>query len=78
MLDQFMEVISRSFRPAASEKEATHWFSSAEILVAVKAINPSLDITVSEVQKKMESAGYSFGIRPGSQSISFQWMLVSL
>lgn len=78
MLAPFIEVISRSFRPTACEKEATHWFTSAEILVAVQGINPSLEVTVDQVHDMMSAAGYSYGIRPGSQSITFQWMLVAL
>lgn len=74
----FIEVLSRSFRPAASPAETTHWFSTAEIISAVKNINPSFNIEPESVHDAMISAGYSYGVRPGSQALILYWMLVAL
>jgi hypothetical protein len=75
-LTAYMEVISRRFRPAANETEATHRLSTEEISGAIKSLNPGLQVNSKHVYDAMQNAGFKFSAAKGTQSLIFKWLLV--
>ena len=75
-LTAYMEVISRRFRPATSEREATHRLSTEEITAAIKQLNPGLQVNSKHVYDAMLIEGFKFSAVKGTQSLIFKWLLV--
>ncbi len=75
-LTSYMEVISRRFRPAANETEATHRLSTEEISGAIKSLNPGLPVNSKYVFDAMKNANFKYSAVKGTQSLIFKWLLV--
>jgi len=75
-LTAYMEVISRRFRPATSEREATHRLSTQEIRSAIRELNPGIKVSEKHVFEAMLLEGFKFSALPGTQSLIFKWLLV--
>jgi len=71
----YIAALSANYKPAHSPSEATHWFSTAEIVAAIRELDPSAKISDQQVFQAMHDAGYDFCNRPGSQGLQFKWML---
>lgn len=70
-----MSAITDRFVPADDPAHATHRFSTSEIHQAIKALNPGLDVSVSQVFDAMQNEGFCFCQMPGHASLSFVWIL---
>ena len=60
--------------PAANPAETTHWFSTDEVLAAIRDIDPSANISREQVFSALRDAGYDFCNRPGSHGLLLRWM----
>lgn len=72
----YMSALMERYKPALSGEQATHWFSTDEILFALLELNPSANIKRGDVYQAMWNAGFRFSSKPGTQRITFQWMMV--
>lgn len=66
--------LSRTYRPAPTPAEATHFFSTAEVVDAIREIDPSAKVAPTEVFSALRNAGFDFCNRPGSQGLEFKWL----
>lgn len=70
----YIDAPMRTFSPAASPGETTHWFSTVEVAEAINDIEPSARIDLSILHTALSEAGFTFCCRPGQQGMSFRWM----
>lgn len=66
--------LAARFKPAHNVAETTHWFSTQEVMEAIKDIDPGAKVDAQLVHDALLQAGYSYRSRPGTQSLSFRWM----
>lgn len=71
----YMAALERSFEPASELKQATHWFSTDEVVDAIKDIDPCSKVSKDEVYQALRDAGYEYGVKPGTQGLLFRWMM---
>ena len=71
----YIDALMSTYAPATSPEEATHWFSTDEVYDAIRRLDPSTEISKSDVFEGLQSAGFRFQPRPGTQGIDFKWML---
>lgn len=70
-----IEVLKIRFQPARNEAEATHWYSTEEVVEAIKDIDPGAKVDASLVHDALLEAGFIYRIRPASLHIAFRWMM---
>ena len=63
------------YKPAHAPADATHFFTTEEVVQAITEIDPSAKVKPAEVFAALRAAGFDFCNRPGSIGISFRWML---
>ena len=66
--------LQTTYRPAATPAEATHFFSTEEVLQAIKGIDPAANVVSTQVFDALRQAGFDFCNRPGSHGLEFKWM----
>ena len=74
----YVAALSLNFRPAKRPSEATHWFSTDEVVAAIKDIDPSAKVDRELVFSALREAGYEFCNRPGSHGLQFRWMFLEI
>ena len=72
----YIDVLMESFKPANSNEEATHFFSTDEIYDAITQLNPGAEISSQDVYQAMIDAGFIFKPRAGTSGIDFRWLLL--
>lgn len=70
----YIDALMHTFSPAATPEEATHFFTTAEVMAGMQQINSSLAVSAEQVAHALTRAGFRLCNRPGSQGISFRWM----
>lgn len=70
----YVAALSKSYKPARTPAETTHWFTTDDVIAAISEIDPSAKVKASQVFNALRDAGYDFCNRPGSQGVSFRWM----
>ena len=70
----YVAALSTTYRPASAPTEATHFFSTAEVVDAIRGIAPSARIDYEQVFSALRDAGYKFCNRPGAHGLEFKWM----
>lgn len=70
----YVDALQVTYRPASAPAEATHFFSTEEVVQAIKEIDPSAKVATNQVFEALHQAGFDFCNRPGSQGLSFKWM----
>ena len=70
----YVAALSTTYRPAPAPTEATHFFSTAEVVDAIRGIDPSARIDYEQVFSALRDAGYKFCNRPGAHGLEFKWM----
>lgn len=73
----YVAALSTAFAPAKASAYATHWFTTEEVIDAIKELDPSAQISKDEIFRALWNAGYRFGQRPCAQGLSFRWMLAA-
>ena len=70
----YIAALSATYRPASAPAEATHFFSTAEVVDAIRNIDPSAKVCAEQVFSALNDAGFKFCNRPGAQGLEFKWM----
>lgn len=70
----YVAALSTTYRPASSPAEATHFFSTIEVVDAIRGIDPSAKVSPEQVFSALRDAGYKFCNRPGAHGLEFKWM----
>lgn len=70
----YVAALSVNYKPASTPAETTHWFSTEEVVTAIKQIDPSAKVDATQVFNALRNAGYDFCNRPSSQGLQFKWM----
>ena len=70
----YVAALSTTYRPAAAPAEATHFFSTTEVVDAIRGIDPSAKVSPEQVFFALRDAGYEFCNRPGAHGLEFKWM----
>ena len=73
-MQPYIDALMHTFSSVAMPEEATHFFTTAEVMAAMQQINPSLAVSAEQVAHALTRAGFRLCNRPGSQGISFRWM----
>lgn len=71
----YIAALESSFEPASELKGVTHWFSTDEVVDAIRDIDPSAKVSKEQVYQALRDAGYEYGVKPGTQGLLFRWML---
>lgn len=70
----YIAALSVTYRPASTPAEATHFFSTPEVVDAIRNLDPSAKVCAEQITKALHDAGYKFCNRPGAQGLEFKWM----
>lgn len=70
----YVAALQTTYRPASAPAEATHFFSTTEVVDAIRSIDPSAKISSEQVFSALIAAGFTFCNRPGAQGLEFKWM----
>lgn len=70
----YVAALQTTYRPASAPAEATHFFSTAEVVNAIRDIDPSAKVSPVQVFDALRQAGFDFCNRPGSHGLEFKWM----
>ena len=70
----YIAALQATYRPAATPAEATHFFSTEEVLQAIKGIDPAANVVSTQVFDALRQVGFDFCNRPGSHGLEFKWM----
>lgn len=73
-MSTYVKALGVSFEPALDPSETTHWFSTEEVVAAIKQIDPSAKVDAAQVSHALRDAGYEFSNRPSSLGLQFKWM----
>jgi tonB family protein len=74
----YVAALSSTYRPASTPAEATHFFSTPEVIDAIRNLDPSAKVCAEQITKALLDAGYKFCNRPGAQGLEFKWMFREL
>lgn len=70
----YIAALQTTYRPAHTPAEATHFFSTAEVVDAIRGIDPSAKVSPEQVFSALRDAGFDFCNRPGAHGLEFKWM----
>lgn len=70
----YIAALQTTYRPATAPADTTHFFSTAEVVDAIKDLDPSAKVSPAQVFAALHQAGFNFCNRPGSQGLVFKWM----
>lgn len=70
----YVAALQTTYRPASAPAEATHFFSTVEVVNAIRDIDPSAKVSPVQVFDALRQAGFDFCNRPGSHGLEFKWM----
>ena len=70
----YIAALSVTYRPASTPAEATHFFSTPEVIDAIRNLDPSAKVCAEQITTALLDAGYKFCNRPGAQGLEFKWM----
>ena len=70
----YVAALSSTYRPASAPAEATHFFSTPEVVDAIRDIDPSAKVCAEQIFSALLKAGYNFCNRPGAQGLEFKCM----
>ena len=71
----FIVALMEVYAQALSECEGTHWFTSHDLVEAIRNIDPATSVTESDVYQILHDAGFRYQPRPGSVGCEFRWMM---
>lgn len=70
----YIAALQTTYRPATSPAAATHFFSTTEVVDAIRGIDPSAKVSPEQVFSALIDAGFNFCNRPGAHGLEFKWM----
>lgn len=74
----YIAALSVTYRPASTPAETTHFFSTPEVVDAIRNLDPSAKVCAEQITTALCDAGYKFCNRPGAQGLEFKWMFREL
>ena len=77
-ISTYIDALQKAFRPAHAPSEATHFFSTDEVVQAIKELDPSAHVANTQIFEALYKAGFEICNRPGAQGLSFRWMFKEL
>lgn len=72
----YVAALQATYKPAHTPAEATHFFSTEEVVEAIKELDPASKVDSNLVFAALREAGFDFCNRPGSQGLAFRWMFL--
>ena len=73
-IQRYIDALLNTFYPVSAPEDATHFFSTEEVIDAVRQIDPSARIASDRMAEALFLAGFNICNRPGAQGIHFRWM----
>ncbi len=73
-ISAYVDALSSTYRPASVPAEATHFFSTLEVVDAIHNIDPSAKVCAEQVFSALMNAGFKFCNRPCAHGLEFKWM----
>ena len=70
----YVAALEKTYKPAPTPADATHFFSTDEVVQAITELDPSARVKPADVFVALRDAGFDFCSRPCSLGISFKWM----
>ena len=70
----YVAALEKTYKPAQTPADATHFFSTDEVVQAITELDPSAKVKPADVFVALRDAGFDFCSRPCSLGISFKWM----
>lgn len=70
----YIEALQAAYLPAATPAEATHFFSTPEVIDAIKEIDPAAKVDPTLIFMALREPGFDFCNRPGAHGLVFKWM----
>ena len=74
-ISRFISALESSFEAVHSPKDVTHWFSTDDVVDAIKDINPGANVSREQVYHALLQEGFEYGAKPGTQGLQFRWMM---
>lgn len=71
----YITALQESFEPATHPALADHWFSTDEVVDAIRDIDPGVKVSKEQVFQALRDAGYTYSVKPGTQGLQFRWMM---
>lgn len=70
----YVAALGKTYKPVHTPADATHFFSTDEVVQAITELDPSAKVKPADVFVALRDAGFDFCSRPCSLGISFKWM----
>ncbi len=70
----YIAALQATYSPASAPADATHFFSTMEVVDAIRDIDPSAKVGPEQVFPALVQAGFNFCNRPGAHGLEFKWM----
>ena len=70
----YVAALGKTYNPVHTPADATHFFSTDEVVQAITELDPSARVKPSDVFVALRDAGFDFCSRPCSFGVSFKWM----
>ena len=70
----YVAALSSTYRPVSTPAETTHFFSTPEVVDAIRNLDPSAKVCAEQITTALLKAAYKFCNRPGAQGLEFKWM----
>lgn len=71
----YIAALQESFEPIVVPELADHWFSTDEVVEAIRDIDPGAKASKEQVFQALRDAGYTYCVKPGTQGLQFRWMM---
>ena len=73
-ISPYIAALQAAYLPAATPAEATHFFSTPEVIDAIKNIDPAARVDPTQIFTALRDAGFDFCNRSGAHGLVFKWM----
>lgn len=74
--NQEMQNFQKWYSPAETIDKATDFFSTADIVDAIRQLDPSSKINPEDIFKLLTDEGYTYAPDPGKLTFQLRWMLI--
>ena len=72
------EYILQYFKPALSLNDATNTLTTEEVYLAIKRLNPSTEVNITDIFAMMEENGFIYTPDPNQFTFEFKWLLIRI
>ena len=71
----YIDALKSSYEPARTPSDVTNWFSTDDVVDAIKDIDPGAKVSKEQVYQALLQAGFEYRAKPGTQGLQFRWMM---